>query len=99
MLREVFYGESKTEFKMDLFQADAQPREIFIATCLLIPVMGIGLYPKIATATYDLKTTEIASKTRAALPIIVQQKVNNDYGFVSVLPQNQQVVLTAPVLP
>jgi len=100
MLREVFYGESNPNLKLDLFQIDAQPREIFIATCLLLPVIGIGLYPKLATNTYDFKTTEIASKTRAALPVIVQQQTNNnDYGFISALPSlNDQVVLTAPPL-
>ena len=100
MLREVFYGESNSSLEIERFQADAQPREIFIATCLLAPVIGIGLYPKIATTTYDFKITEIASKARFALPVIVQQQTNNnDYGFMSVLPSSkEQVILTAPQL-
>ena len=99
MLREVFYGESNPGLKLNDFQMDAQPREIFIATCLLLPVIGIGLYPKLATTSYDVKTVEIASKTRSALPVIVQQRTNNDYGFVSTLTSpNQEVVLTAPPL-
>lgn len=98
MLREVFYGETNENLKIDSFQADAQPREIFIATCLLLPVIGIGLYPKLATTTYDYKTTEIADKTRSALPVIVQQQTtNNDYGFISALPTPQEsIALTAP---
>jgi len=91
MLRQVFYGDSSPNLKLERFQVDAQPREIFIATCLLIPIMGIGIYPKLATNSYDLKTAEVASKTRAALPIIVQQKtddINQDYGFISALPDS-----------
>ena len=42
--------------------------------CLLIPIVAIGLYPKLATSTYDLKTEEVAFKSRAALPVIAQQK-------------------------
>ena len=100
MLREVFYGDRNSSLEIEGFQADAQPREIFIATCLLIPVIGIGLYPKIATTTYDFKTTEIASKARFALPVIVRQQSNNsDYGFMSALPSfKEQVILTAPQL-
>jgi len=91
MLRQVFYGDSSPNLKLERFQVDAQPREIFIATCLLLPIMGIGIYPKLATNSYDLKTAEVASKTRAALPIIVQQKtddINQDYGFISALPDS-----------
>ena len=87
MLRQVFYGESNTntDFKLESFELDAQPREVFIAACLLLPIIGIGLYPKLTTNSYDLKMIEVASKTRAALPIIVQQKASQqyNYGFVS----------------
>lgn len=81
MLRQVFYGESNPQLKLAKFQLDAQPREIFIATCLLLPIIGIGLYPKLATNTYDLTTIEVAAKTRAALPVIVQQINHEDLGY------------------
>ena len=99
MLREVFYGKSNPTLKINNFQMDAQPREIFITACLLLPVIGIGLYPKLATTSYDVKTSEIASKSRSALPVIVQQQANNNSGFLSNLPSlNEQLVLTAPQL-
>ena len=102
MLRQVFYGDKNPQLELD-FQTDVQPREIFIATCLLLPIIGIGLYPKLATNTYDIKTVEIASKARAALPIIVREtKSEGNYGFVSVLPSydsKQVITLTAPQLP
>jgi NAD(P)H-quinone oxidoreductase subunit 4 len=77
MLREVFYGDRNTKLDLDRFSADAQPREIFIATCLLIPIIGIGLYPKLATNTYDVKTVEVASKVRDALPIVAKQETSH----------------------
>ncbi|MGV2829424.1 NAD(P)H-quinone oxidoreductase subunit 4 [Myxosarcina sp. GI1(2024)] len=76
MLRQVFYGETNPSFQLD-WQADAQPREIFITVCLLIPIIGIGLYPKLATNTYDLKTVEVATKVRGALPVIARQEQQN----------------------
>lgn len=74
MLREVFYGDSNLKLKLDSFQLDAQPREIFITACLLIPIVGIGLYPKLVTSTYDVKTVQVANRMRSALPVIVQNR-------------------------
>ncbi|ACB52870.1 NADH dehydrogenase subunit 4 [Crocosphaera subtropica ATCC 51142] len=74
MLRVVFYGEKNEGLKLDGFSLDAKPREVFITACLLLPIIGIGLYPKLATTTYDVKTVEVASKARSALPTIAQQQ-------------------------
>jgi len=43
---------------------DAQPREVFIAVCFLVPIIGIGLYPKLATEIYDVKTVAINTQMR-----------------------------------
>jgi NAD(P)H-quinone oxidoreductase subunit 4 len=53
---------------------DAKPREVAIALCLLLPIIGIGLYPKIATQTYDIKTTAIAESTREVLTVVAQER-------------------------
>lgn len=74
MLREVFYGASKPQLKLEGFGVDAQPREIFITACLLIPIITIGLYPKLVTQTYDVKTIQVADRMRSALPVIVQHQ-------------------------
>ncbi|NES86007.1 MAG: NAD(P)H-quinone oxidoreductase subunit 4 [Moorea sp. SIO2B7] len=74
MLREVFYGKNNSGLVIEKYQADAKPREIFITACLLLPIIAIGLYPKLATNTYDVKTVEVATKVRSALPIIAQQR-------------------------
>ena len=77
MLREVFYGEANPKLKLDGFNIDAEPREIFITACLLIPIVGIGLYPKLITNTYDAKTIEVAAKIHDAFPVIVQKQESN----------------------
>ena len=96
MLRQVFYGENNPHLNLESFQADAQPREIFIATCLLLPIIGIGLYPKLITSTYDVKTLEVASKVRSALPIIVQQKAADHHNLISSV---QSTVLLGEISP
>lgn len=75
MLRQVFYGKVEPIANVEAWKfMDAKPREIAIAACLLLPIIGIGLYPKAATQTYDVKTTEVAAEVRNALPIFAQQQ-------------------------
>ncbi|MFM2311676.1 MAG: dehydrogenase subunit 4 [Cyanobacteriota bacterium] len=73
-------------------------------------MLSIGLYPKLATNTYDLKTVGVASKARAALPVIVQQQINNtssgfgsSNNFISALPDSalspERIVFHVPLLP
>ncbi|MEO1741832.1 MAG: NAD(P)H-quinone oxidoreductase subunit 4, partial [Cyanobacteria bacterium J06629_9] len=64
MLRRVFYG---TPGEIELPQGSVwsiRPRESFIALCLLVPIIGIGLYPKLATQTYDIKSSEVANRVQ-----------------------------------
>jgi NAD(P)H-quinone oxidoreductase subunit 4 len=58
------------------YMGDAKPREIFITACLLVPIIGIGLYPKLATQTYDVKTVAVTAEVRNALPLVAQQHTN-----------------------
>ena len=68
MLRSIFYGESG-EIKLPLDKSwEIVPREMFVAICLLIPIVGIGVYPKIAIQTYSLKTAEVSSQIHGTLP-------------------------------
>jgi NAD(P)H-quinone oxidoreductase subunit 4 len=97
MLRQVFYGQNNLQLKLDKFTADAKPREIFITACLLIPVIGIGLYPKLVTNTYDVKTIEMASKVRSALPVIVQQQESSIWN-ANLLKSFPSTALIAPKL-
>ncbi|MCS6813895.1 MAG: NAD(P)H-quinone oxidoreductase subunit 4 [Cyanobacteria bacterium] len=72
MLRRVFYGTENTKLASHTTLIDASPREVFIAVCLLLPIIGIGLYPKLVTQTYDIKTTAVVANMRAALPLVAQ---------------------------
>ena len=53
---------------------DASPREIFIAACFLFLIVGIGVYPKLATQMYDVKTVAINAEIRHSQTIIAQQQ-------------------------
>ena len=90
MLRTVFYGQEKLQEQSDwvaeLRLVDAKPREAFIALCLIVPIIGIGIYPKLATQTYDVKTVEVAQQARQALALVAQQ------------PLQLQPVRVAPLL-
>ena len=74
LLRQVFYGENNYGLIIDDYSGDAKPREVIIAVCLLLPIIGIGVYPKLATRTYDIKTVEVASQVREIFPIFAQQQ-------------------------
>ncbi|MGG6293026.1 NAD(P)H-quinone oxidoreductase subunit 4 [Leptolyngbya sp. AN02str] len=69
MLRRVFYGIEGTALK-EFRLTDANPREAFIALCLLVPIIGIGIYPKLATQTYDVATVALTTQARTVLPAI-----------------------------
>jgi NAD(P)H-quinone oxidoreductase subunit 4 len=73
MLKEVFYGKQSPELHFDGFVPDVNPRELFITACLLLPIIGIGLYPKLATQIYDVKTVEVAAHARQSLPVVAQE--------------------------
>jgi NAD(P)H-quinone oxidoreductase subunit 4 len=73
MLRQVFYGAENGKLSEAFHLTDAKPREAFIALCLLIPIIGIGIYPKLTTQTYDATTVAIATQARDGLPLIAQQ--------------------------
>jgi NAD(P)H-quinone oxidoreductase subunit 4 len=51
---------------------DAEPREVFIIASLLVPVIGIGLYPKIVSGMYDATTQQITAKLRQSVPTLVE---------------------------
>ena len=64
MLRQLFYGRSLGRPQA---LVDAGPREIFVVSCLLVPILGIGLYPKMATAIYIATTDSVVDHVLAAM--------------------------------
>lgn len=73
MLREILYGPENKELVKHQALIDAEPREVFIIACLLIPIIGIGLYPKIVTQIYDATTHELTTVLRNAVPSLIKQ--------------------------
>ncbi len=51
---------------------DAKPREVFIAACFLLLIIGIGIYPKLATQMYDVKTVAVNHQIRQSYTQIAQ---------------------------
>jgi NAD(P)H-quinone oxidoreductase subunit 4 len=86
MLRQVFYGQQSEELHLDAFTPDIKPRELLIAGALLVPIIGIGVYPKLLTETYDVKTVEVAVHARQVLPVIASQKSTNLFSQVLKVP-------------
>lgn len=82
MLRKVFYGEYNSGLIIEKYLGDAKPREIFVALCLLVPIIGIGLYPKLVMQTYDVKTVAVTAQVREALPVIAQERSNLYSGIL-----------------
>ncbi len=52
MLREIFFGQENRELVSNTNLVDAEPREVYIIGCLLVPIIGIGLYPRLMTDAY-----------------------------------------------
>ena len=43
---------------------DARPREVFVAACFLVLIIGIGIYPKFLMQMYDVKTVAVNAQVR-----------------------------------
>ena len=52
--------------------SDARPREVFIAGCFLVLIIGVGFYPKLATQLYDAKTVAVNAQARQSYGQIAQ---------------------------
>lgn len=75
MLREIFYGPENKELTAHEVLVDAEPREVFIIACLLVPIIGIGLYPKILTQVYDATTIQLTERLRDSVPTLATEKL------------------------
>jgi NAD(P)H-quinone oxidoreductase subunit 4 len=67
MLREIFYGQEKAELVGHTNLVDAEPREIYIIGCLLVPIIGIGLYPRLMTDSYKASMEMLVAKDERAM--------------------------------
>ncbi len=74
MLREIFYGAENKELVEHEELVDAEPREVFIIACLLVPIIGVGFYPKLLTQIYDSTTTTLTARLRDSVPTIAHKQ-------------------------
>ena len=72
-LREIFYGPENKELTSHEELVDAEPREIFIISALLVPIIGIGFYPKILTQIYDATTLKLTASLKSSLQEIAHR--------------------------
>jgi NAD(P)H-quinone oxidoreductase subunit 4 len=89
-LREIFYGPENKELVEHEVLQDAEPREVFIIACLLVPIIGFGFYPKMLTQIYDATTLQLTTRLRASVPTLSQSAVAK--ASKSILP------MTAPAI-
>ena len=73
MLREIFFGKENVELASHTHLVDAEPREIYVISCLLVPILGIGLYPRLVTDSYRasieaLVAREVTARERVVDP-------------------------------
>jgi NAD(P)H-quinone oxidoreductase subunit 4 len=82
-LREIFYGPENKELTSHEVLVDAEPREIFIIGALLVPIIGIGFYPKVLTQIYDATTIQLSERLRQHNPAIAAAQASQPVAIQS----------------
>lgn len=79
MIRQIFYGYkySVSQLSTSTVSLDASPREIFIITSLLLPVLGIGFYPDLALPLWNEKVKTIVT------PISINRPAYNNIYYTN----------------
>jgi len=99
MLREIFYGPENEELTSHEALIDAEPRELYIVTCLLVPIISIGLYPKVLTQVYEATTSQLTAYMRDAVPGLTRTVVAQGSLYEAEFqPALSQAPLKAPKL-
>jgi NAD(P)H-quinone oxidoreductase subunit 4 len=98
MLREIFYGGENKELVSHEALIDAEPREVFIIACLLVPIIGIGLYPKLLTGIYDSTTTQLTARLRNSVPSLAEPAIALDIPANLQSSLQKMAGIQAPVL-
>ena len=97
MLREIFYGPKNPAFTLEAgVRLDTKPREVLITACLLLPIIGIGFYPKLVTQSYDVKTVEVSSHIQDSLILF---SYDQQPLFTAIAYKGQPLFAANPVSP
>ena len=75
MLREIFFGKENPKLTEERKLIDAEPREIYIIACLLIPIIAIGLYPRLVTESYLASINNLVDRDLNAVKSIVRTNI------------------------
>jgi len=98
MLREIFFGKENAELAAHNQLVDAEPREIYIISCLLVPIIGIGLYPRILTDSYRASIEALVQRETLAMAKVIHPPTP---GLIRLSPMAEllpQARLQAPAL-
>ena len=87
MLREIFFGKENTQLVANTTLVDAEPREIYIISCLLVPIIGIGLYPKLMTDSYSASIEALVKRDLVAMERLNKSSslITNQSTFMPVI--------------
>ena len=95
MLREIFFGKEKQELVSHTNLVDAEPREVYIISCLLVPIIGIGLYPRLMTDSYSSSIEALVGRDLGAMERISQPTAPLIRGQATPVP----ALVSAPAVP
>ena len=80
MLREIFFGKENPKLTEERKLIDAEPREVYIIACLLLPIIGIGLYPRLVTESYLASINNLVERDLNAVKSAVKTNIFSGTG-------------------
>jgi NAD(P)H-quinone oxidoreductase subunit 4 len=94
MLREIFFGKERADLVSHSNLVDAEPREVYIIGCLLVPIIGIGLYPRLMTDSYRSSIEALVSRDVDAM-----ERISRPTAPIIRSQPSVPALLQAPALP
>ena len=94
MLREIFFGKERADLVSHSNLVDAEPREVYIIGCLLVPIIGIGLYPRLMTDSYRSSIEALVNRDVDAM-----ERISRPTAPIIRSQPSVPALLQAPALP
>jgi NAD(P)H-quinone oxidoreductase subunit 4 len=94
MLREIFFGKENDQLVSHTNLVDAEPREVYIISCLLVPIIGIGLYPRLMTDSYTASIQALVKRDEIAM-----QRITKPSALLIRNTSMAPAVISSPRLP
>jgi NAD(P)H-quinone oxidoreductase subunit 4 len=99
MLREIFFGKENAELASHTHLVDAEPREIYVISCLLVPIVGIGLYPRIMTDSYRASIEALVLRENTAMAKVIHPPAGSLIRRSPLAALTPAPWITAPAIP